>query len=127
MSEYPDTNLSFGAGQFRLLLQSDRLRAPRPRPATGGLWVHVPYGGNKYEWDGTFEHTVWTPSGGILIPTPDDWTGGVNTNYTAIEALYGRTAALVTPWGTFTARLAQLDVARSNDDSYEGAASWEWA
>lgn len=116
-----DSYLTFGGASFRLLIPAVNQLAPRPRPALPGQWLNIPYGGSRFERpEGATLQTVWTPAGGILIPTTDD--------YTTIEALYGRFASLVTRWGTFNARLAQLDVGYfSNDGSYRGPASWEWA
>lgn len=112
-------NLLFAGAQFRLMLPAANQYAPRPRPASTGAWLHIPYGGNKFESDNSSLHTVWQPSGGILIVD--------QAAYTTFEANYQRFASLKTPWGTFNARLDQLEVARFTDGSYRGAAAWSWA
>lgn len=114
----PD-NLTFAGAQFRLLLPAANQRAPRPRPASTAAWVHIPYGGNKHETDNSLLHTVWTPQGGILIVD--------EAAYATFEAFYQRFASLMTPWGTLSAKLAQLEVARFDDGSYRGPVSFEWA
>jgi hypothetical protein len=110
---------TFNSGDFYLIVPALNQSAPQPRPATGGQWVHIPYGGNRYEWDGSFEHTVWSPQGGIKILDA--------TSYSLFAAKYGRFATLTTPWGTFSARLASFDQMVPYDDgSYRGPVTFEW-
>lgn len=114
--------MTFGgtAGRWRFIVPAANQRAPRPRSATTGQWLHVPFGGNKFVTDGSHLHTILQPQGGIVVV--DD------AAYAIFEGLYDRFGALVIPkWGTFTARLAQLDVVPYADGSFRGAVTWEWA
>ena len=111
-------NLTYGGAHYRLRLPAANQRAPRPRPASTAAWIHVPYGGNKRESDGTFMHVIWAPQGGILIVD--------EAAYAVFESLYQRPASLKTPWGIFEAALDQLDVVPFDDGSYRGAAAWSW-
>ena len=98
---------------------------PEPEAGDLGEWQHIAYGGNKRELDGTFGHTVWTPDGGIHLPTAAD--------YQALRSLRRQWATLVTPWGSFTAYLAEMSGVRPYviDGlvvvSARGPVRWEWA
>lgn len=123
MSRFSADAFTFGGGGYRLLLPAMNQRAPRPRPATTGQWLHVPYGGanaNVFITDGSKSHTVWAPQGGIIIV--DD------AAYAIFEGLYDRFGLLITPWhsGGIQARLDQLDVVPFDDGSYRGGCAWSW-
>lgn len=117
----PTDYLSFGGGQFLLILPDRNLWAPRPQPAQAGGWTHVPFGGNVWETDSSSLQTTWQIEGGIKIRGAAD--------YDTMRALAGRFAPLVTPWGTFNARLQPetFKLSRHDDGSYRGQAVFEWA
>lgn len=117
-NRFASDTFSFGAGKYRLIVPSLNQGSPRPRPATSGQWIHIPYGGNKFETDGSRLHIVWQPTGGIVIPSAAD--------YAIFDGLYDKFALLITPWGTFNARLDQLDIAPYGDGSFRGACQWSW-
>lgn len=111
---------SFGGGLYKLIVPERNQRVPRPRAGTTGAWVHIPYSTrNLWESDAGRLHTVWTPDGGIVIPTPAD--------YAIFEGLYDRFGSLITPWGTVNARLDTLDVAEYTDGTFRGACAWSWS
>jgi len=110
---------SFGGGLYTLVVPAPNQRVPRPRAGTTGQWTHIPYGGNLYVSDDSRLHTVWTPPGGIVIVDA--------ASYAIFEGLYDRFGSLITPWGTFSARLDQLDVTPYTDGSFMGTVQWSWA
>jgi hypothetical protein len=110
---------SYGGGLYLLVVPDRNRRVPRPRFGTTGRWVHVPYSTrNLWERDDGRLHTVWQPSGGIVIPDA--------ASYSIFEGLYDRFGTLITPWGTVTARLDTLDVAEYTDNTWRGQVSWSW-
>jgi hypothetical protein len=116
---FPSDNFDYGGGAYRLIVPAMNQRAPKPHTEAVGMWVHTPFGGNKWITDGANLHTTWTPQGGIVIVSEDD--------YAVFDELRNRFANLTTPWGTFYARLARLEVAPHTDGSYRGSVSFEWA
>lgn len=113
------SNFTFNGAAYRLIIPALNQSAPAPEPGDPGAWVHIPYGGNKFETDGTTLQTIWSPEGGIMIMSSAD--------YATFNTLRRRFGTLTTPWGTFRARLARLNVVPYDDDTYRGTATWEWA
>jgi hypothetical protein len=114
------TPFSFGGGLYLLVVPERNQRVPRPRPATTGSWLHVPYSSrNIFVTDAGRLHTVWSPAGGIVIPDAG--------SYSTFEGLYDRFGLLITPWGSVTARLDTLDVAEYDDGTWRGNCAWSWS
>lgn len=118
----PDSTITdyftFGSARFTLSMQDRRLLVPIPRRPLVGEWVHIPYGSNVFEGDGTRLHCSWQPV--IELLTDDD--------YQALLALDGRVAHLTKPDGNVMALLRECGNLqyRLKDGAWVGAVTWEW-
>lgn len=117
---FPADNFTFAGAAYRLIVPAMNQRAPTPRARLRRQWVEHPFGPNRNVGPSNkYGPTIWSPQGGIVIVS--------QSAYTTFQSRYGQVGNLVTPFGTFTAILTQLDVVPHTDGSYRGSVTWEWA
>lgn len=111
---------TYGSANYRPITQSDGFYTEEPHPEQVGEWLHIPYGDrNLWEEDSGHLHTVWQ----VAVELPDA------ADYTAMRGYYRARSfvPLVTPWGTFSAKLRQFKAREHEDRTWEGQVVWEWA
>lgn len=119
---------TFNGAKYRFVLPDIAVWAPRPKEEDDAEWVHIPYaiGAHNYLSAGEGKMPVqWSPPGGIVVPTPADYTifrdSAGNDFFT-----------LTVPWGTETARLLPgslvglIPQGRTTISHYIGSVTWEW-